>query len=290
VADKVDVSEGEDVEMSFTGVVDSIGTSEWVISGKTVYIKEFTKIDPEIQEGYTVRVTFIVGQGEAWEALRIKSLEEESPDELQPVETEVPSTEEILLETDCTGANPHPKALALAKKYGVTDGEIMSWFCQGFGFGEIDLAYGMLPQGDLLTEQTYDVNEIFAKRSSGLGWGQIKKNPPLPSVMVTDTPDEVLETPEPVEENEQSCMGNQVKKGQNMANRLGVGFGQIEHWYCQDRHALNDIEHAFGLSQKTGATVQQILDMRSVGLNWGQIQKELSPKPDPKPQKTKKPK
>jgi hypothetical protein len=284
VADKVEVSEGEDVEMSFTGVVDSIGTSEWVISGKVVLIKSFTDIDPGIEAGDTVRVTFIVGQDEAWEALRIKSLEEEAPDEPQPVEADIPATEEVLLETDCTGANPHPKALALAGKYAATDEEIMGWFCQGFGFGEVDLAYGLSEEHDI------PVTEIFAMRMGGAGWGKVKKNPPIPSVTVTDTTVEVLEIPEPVDETEKSCMGKEAKKGQNMANRLGVGIEMLEHWYCQEKHTLNDVEHAFGLSRKTGATVQRILDMRSVGLNWGQIQKELSPKPDPKPQKTKKPK
>lgn len=290
LADKVEVSSGDDVEMSFTGVVDSIGENAWQIGGKTVLIKAFTNIDPGIEEGDAVRVAFIVAEDHTWQALRIQSLEDETPEELEPENAEIPATEEVVQETNCTGADPHPKAQALADKYGVTDDEIMGWFCQGFGFGEIDLAYGMLPEGNLLAEQTFAVNEIFAKRSSGLGWGQIKKNPPLPSATVSDTPEDTRETPEPLGDTEQSCMGKEVKKGQNMANRHGVGFDLLEHWYCQDKHTLNDIDHAFGLSQKTGANVQEILDMRSMGLNWGQIQKELRPKPNPKPVKTKKPK
>jgi hypothetical protein len=62
-----------------------------------------------------------------------------------------------------------PEALRLAQRYNVTYDEIMSWFCKGFGFGEIDLAYG------LSLSTGMPVSEIFAMRSSGLGWGQIKK-------------------------------------------------------------------------------------------------------------------
>jgi hypothetical protein len=70
----------------------------------------------------------------------------------------------------CTGAEPHPVGTSLAQRYGVAYAEIMGWFCSGFGFGEIDLAYG-------LAEQTGTaVEEIFALRQSGLGWGQIKQH------------------------------------------------------------------------------------------------------------------
>ncbi len=302
VADKVEVTSGGDVEMSITGVVESMGENEWVISGKIVIIKAFTEIDPGIETGHTVKVTFIVAEEGQWQALSIKSLEVEPPVEPAPEETlepdseAAPETEDDALETDCTGADPQPKGQALAGKYGVEYEEIMGWFCQGFGFGEIDLAYSLLSQESLKTAQTIDVDGLFDKRKSGLGWGQIKKNPGLidASGTISDTiptdPAEGEETQTQSDEGEASCMGKEAKKGQNMAWRLGVGFKTIEHWYCMDKHALNDIDHAFGLSQKTGATVQEILDMRSVGLNWGQIQKELSPKPNPKPVKTKKPK
>lgn len=79
--------------------------------------------------------------------------------------TDIPDEEE----TDCTGANPHPTGLTLANRYGVTYEEIMGWFCQGFGFGEIDLAYG------LSLESGVPVTEIFAMRTAGMGWGQIKQ-------------------------------------------------------------------------------------------------------------------
>jgi hypothetical protein len=59
--------------------------------------------------------------------------------------------------------------MKLAQRFGVPYEEIMGWFCQGFGFGEIDLAYGLSQQYGV------PVTEIFGMRSSGMGWGEIKK-------------------------------------------------------------------------------------------------------------------
>ena len=69
----------------------------------------------------------------------------------------------------CTGASPHPKGMELANKYGVPYEEIMGWFCMHFGFGEIDLAYG------LSLEYGVPVDDLFGMKSSGMGWGQIKQ-------------------------------------------------------------------------------------------------------------------
>jgi hypothetical protein len=84
--------------------------------------------------------------------------------------------------TNCTGANPQPTGLTLSQRYGVPYEEIMGWFCQGFGFGEIDLAYTLSRQWGI------PVDQIFAMKSSGMGWGVIKKNlatlpTPTPGVM-----------------------------------------------------------------------------------------------------------
>src|SRR3972149_4178860 len=69
----------------------------------------------------------------------------------------------------CTGANPHPTGQRLAIQYGVPYAEIMGWFCQGFGFGEIDLAYS------LSLESGTPVIQIFDMRRSGMGWGEIRQ-------------------------------------------------------------------------------------------------------------------
>ena len=69
----------------------------------------------------------------------------------------------------CTGADPQPKGQDLAAQYGVSYEEIMGWFCQGFGFGEIDLVYSLSVQSGK------PVAEIFALKQGGMGWGEIKK-------------------------------------------------------------------------------------------------------------------
>ena len=59
--------------------------------------------------------------------------------------------------------------MTLAQRYGVPYEEIMFWFCQHYGFGEIDLAYS------LSRASGKTVEEVFAIRASGMGWGEIKK-------------------------------------------------------------------------------------------------------------------
>jgi len=82
---------------------------------------------------------------------------------LTPIEKASPA------ETDCTGANPQPTGERLAQQYQVSYEEIMGWFCQNFGFGEIDLAYSLSQQSG------EPVASIFEMRSKGMGWGEIKQ-------------------------------------------------------------------------------------------------------------------
>lgn len=89
----------------------------------------------------------------------------EDEDTPEPSPTEDPSIETGL----CTGANPHPTGTKLSQRYGVPYEEIMFWFCQHYGFGEIELAYSLSRQYEK------PVEEIFALRASGMGWGEIKK-------------------------------------------------------------------------------------------------------------------
>ncbi len=81
----------------------------------------------------------------------------------------VPSSVEKPEPDQCTGADQQPTGMKLAQRYGVPYEEIMGWFCQHYGFGEIDLAYSLSQQ------YKKPVGDIFAMRASGLGWGEIKK-------------------------------------------------------------------------------------------------------------------
>lgn len=62
----------------------------------------------------------------------------------------------------------HPLAAGLIETYGVTNDQLMAWFCEGhFGFGQIALAL----QTSQLTGDTPDA--LLSQRSEGRGWGQI---------------------------------------------------------------------------------------------------------------------
>jgi hypothetical protein len=90
-----------------------------------------------------------------------------------PTVTETPSDTPDLTETICTGAQPHPTGTRLAARYSATYEEIMGWFCQGFGFGEIELAYSLSWASQNMHNYKTPA-EIFAMKASGMGWGEIK--------------------------------------------------------------------------------------------------------------------
>jgi hypothetical protein len=73
----------------------------------------------------------------------------------------------------CSGdkENDHPFAASIADTYGVSVSEVMGYFCQGFGFGQIMLAL----QTGQMEGVTDSVSDMLASRKSGMGWGQIWK-------------------------------------------------------------------------------------------------------------------
>jgi len=292
VADHIEVIDDEDSSSTFTGVLRSMEGSPWLVDNIEIVVDQGTERDDDLEIGDTVEVTFIVLSGGSWYALEIEGLKEILEDE-QELET----SEEPLLDsepadpvTDCTGADPHPKGQVLADRYQVEYEEIMGWFCQRFGFGEIELAYQLSEQSGMA------VGDIFALRRTGLGWGQIKNDlrnvtvTPSPEVTTTEeteTTEEVptvSETPEP--EKETDCTGaDPHPTGEKLAQRYGVSYDDIMGWFCQG-FGFGEIDRAYSLSVISGKPVGEIFDMKSSGMGWGEIKKEL----DPKPKKTKKPK
>jgi hypothetical protein len=87
-----------------------------------------------------------------------------------PTATSVPtSTQDPGQIGDCPGTQIHPTGRRLADKFGVPYAEIMSWFCEGFGFGEIETAY------DLSKITGEPAATYFAWNRAGMGWGDIIK-------------------------------------------------------------------------------------------------------------------
>lgn len=63
----------------------------------------------------------------------------------------------------------HPVAEALAAEFGYTYDEIMGWYCDGFGFGEISRALLL----ERASEGALTVEDILALLLDGMGWGEI---------------------------------------------------------------------------------------------------------------------
>lgn len=207
VVDILQPAGNEPGKFSFKGIVEEMGPDSWTVGGVPVQIDPSTQWDAAIQIGDTVEVKVIILGNGGWKAMEILAVVEPIPAETieegvatqEPVKN-VPEPEAPPV--NCTGAEPHPEAVTLAGRYGVRADEIMGWFCQGFGFGEIDLAYS------LSREVGIPAAEIFALRADGMSWGEIKQlygvqpvneNKPTPKPANENKPP--TKTPAPPNEN-----------------------------------------------------------------------------------------
>jgi hypothetical protein len=311
LADSITRVEDEaETESSLTGILKTIVGDTWMVNGVAIHVNESTVLGEGIALGTPVKVKFRVDESGRWIALEIKTLLEE---ESTPTETETGSettepTGEVTPTqmttptpfTNCTGANPQPKGKSLAAEYGVPYEEIMGWFCQHFGFGEIDLAYGLSRQYSISVEQ------IFALRRSGLGWGQIKKmlasglitpTPTITPTMVLTTtvtptttatltatstitpsvtPTSTQATPTPLpSKNDRNCPKQDNPTAQRLAAQYGVPVEEIMGWFCRG-FGFGEIDQAYSLSLQYGIPVADIFAMRAGGMGWGQIKHQLS--------------
>jgi hypothetical protein len=308
LADSVTTLGEADPVSTLTGIFSDIIGETWLVDGTPIWVDESTELGDGLELGMPVKVKFIVAPDGRWIALEIEPLVEEeaesevteSPETTEPVtptETITPT-----LFTNCTGANLQPKGSKLASEYGVPYEEIMGWFCQHFGFGEIDLAYGLSRQYAMSVEQ------IFALRRSGYGWGQIKKMlasgevTPTPVITPTTTltvtltptstlvPTDTLVTPTPLPaKNDRNCpTRDDQPKAQSLAAKYGVPYEEIIGWFCRG-FGFGEIDRAYSLSREYGVNVAEIFGMRASGLGWGQIKARLkasvvpasTPQPNP---------
>lgn len=202
---------------SFSGFLEAKGDTSWQISGTIVLIDANTKLSGDMMFGDPVKVDFVVQDDGQLLATHIRPLDDDempptptttdTPD-VTPTATSTPTVTPTptmtitptatitgtVIVTDCTGADPQPTGMTLAERYNVSYDEIMGWFCQGYGFGEIDLAYGMS------VEYNVPVTQIFAMREAGEGWGNIKKyfeDQVTPTPRPTKDRDEPIKSPKP---------------------------------------------------------------------------------------------
>lgn len=170
----------------FTGVVQELGSEIWNVNGISIQVDLTTRLSGTIQVGDVVEVKYVILDSGPWRALEIVNLYAEGTPSQKATLTSAPSpSEELAPEVvvspapergeNCSSEEPNPQAVTLADYYGVKPSVIMDWFCQGFGFGEIDQAYSLSASSGV------SVAQIFAERKSGQGWSEIKRNhPPKP--------------------------------------------------------------------------------------------------------------
>jgi hypothetical protein len=178
----------------------------------------------------------------------------------------------------------HPVAVQLAAQFDVDYQEIMNWFCDGWGFGEIRIAYEAV-----LENPEYTVEQLFEMRKSGLGWGEILATIGLKGKQVEDsTEDNYEEVDDELDESNRglNCTGERENPhGKALALELGVPYEEVMNWFCQG-FGFGEIKLAYSLSEQTGKPVEEIVAEKTEGKGWGVIMKELGGKN--KPEKGKK--
>lgn len=170
VGPKVNVK-GQVISISKEGVI-QIETKK----GETVLVslpegEEFPKL--EVGDYVHVKGTLLLTGKVVADWVRVissKELDEEDEDEGEEAEEEDDDEDEAKSESAFCDPDkdkgPHPLAVGIAKRYDKSAEEIMAYFCEGFGFGQIMLA--------LQTDED-NAASMLEERKEGKGWGQIWK-------------------------------------------------------------------------------------------------------------------
>jgi hypothetical protein len=198
VADLIVPGNAKHSNKVFTGTVTAINDSVWTVGSSQVTVLPDTKVNGKPEVDSVVRIWFHINEDGTWSAdkivnaknekdIVIADTEEETGDETltpTPLEESTPTAGEGTFEPTlpvgtpipegrtngiCGSEYEQPHAVTLAERYGTTYDVIMGWFCKNNGFGEIDLAF------QLSNEFGKSVDEIFAMRESGMGWGNIRQ-------------------------------------------------------------------------------------------------------------------
>lgn len=287
-----------DKSSHFSGKIETMEGDLWQIGGESVLVNDVTELKGNLAVGQVVKVEFVNLDGGRWLALEIKALDDvEDEGELTSGEPVTGTTTGTVTGTvtgtitgtvtACTGSEPHPTGTELAQRYSVPYEEIMGWFCQGFGFGEIDLAYS------LALETGLPVDQIFAMKQNGMGWGNVRRELSLSTTVTTTVPVEINLEGEPLNQGAM-CTGQNVHPtGTRLAERFGVPYEQVMTWFCQG-YGFGEIDMAYTLSKQSGTPVEQIFALKQGGMGWGEIKKQFEtvntpPGKDPKDKKQHKP-
>ena len=158
------------------GIINAVNLSEGTITilteeGNTIIVEVPLNFDIEdISVGAEVHIKVQQSQNGSVIAEWIKEVNKGDDDnESGEKEEGEEGLEEKYTGSYCSGekGKEHPFAAAIAETYGTSVSDVMDFFCNGYGFGEIMLA--------LQTHQLNgeEITSMLDLRKSGHGWGQI---------------------------------------------------------------------------------------------------------------------
>jgi hypothetical protein len=166
-------------------------------------------------------------------------------------------------------APEHPVGRSLANTYGVELAEIMGWYCQGYGMGEIKLAYATAAR-----VPDYTPDELFAMRAERLGWGEIWNAVGLiahPGKDAKGGANVPSDGDDEQDDRNGVCANDRIHPhGQQLANQVGAEYEVIMDWFCQG-YGFGEIKLAYAISQKAQVDVETVFELRASGMGWGQV-------------------
>ena len=257
---------------SFTGIVDEIASGAWIVNGKSVIVNETTQLMNPIDVGDSVEVHYFALEDGDWLALQILGFVDETLAQTEesknsePISTNVPTMaveENENRVVSCQQDQTQTDADRLSQQFGVSYEEIMVWYCSGYGFGEIELAYS------LSTMSGQPVYVIFNLNNS-MTWNEI--NAYLAQYQLA------------YQTSSNGCPSVVYKpKAQQLADKYGITIEEVISLLCQG-NTYSTVDLTLSLAQEYNLTPAQILEMKK-NLNWGQLKKTLRDKETGKPDK-----
>lgn len=194
LADIITLAEEDPLVSNFSGVVESVSNGIVVVNGRELILGT----DAGIQVGDVITISLIASSEGGWQAIEYSltkplaanpitaAIQDEKPTLLPTINAlpgKLDQTPVPILKV-CEDGKQHPDALALAEKYDVSYDNVIGFYCQGFTFGEIDLAFEISKDSGKLVE------DLFSLRTSGLDWDVIRDEF-MPEE--TNTPEPTLE-------------------------------------------------------------------------------------------------
>lgn len=184
-----------------------------------------------------------------------------------------------------TATADHPVGAKLAERFNVSYAALMAWYCAGFGFGEIDLAY------QISAQTAIPVADLFAQAQQGLGWGEIMQTAGiLKGNGENEDDEEDGEDDDDADKNGgAACAGELTQPHiEDLAAEFETSYAEVLDWFCQG-YGLGEIKLAYAIHRVKGVAVSAVFAQREAGLGWGEILRsyDLHGNPDKGPKEDK---